>query len=95
MSAIQPAPPVAVQLSSEPKKPAATALLNEIRKRCAKTIQRAAKIVVLDKGVLVEEGTHEERLGKNAYYEGLWREPEDGSSRKPKSKKTGKPRCLR
>jgi ATP-binding cassette subfamily B protein len=43
-----------------------------------KTIQRASKIVVLDQGNLVEEGTHAELIAKDGVYAGLWREQQRG-----------------
>lgn len=36
------------------------------------TIQKADKIVVLDKGMIVEQGTHAELLAKNGYYKNLY-----------------------
>jgi ATP-binding cassette subfamily B protein len=36
------------------------------------TIQKADKIVVLDKGRIVEMGTHQELLGKNGMYKKLY-----------------------
>lgn len=36
------------------------------------TIQNADKILVMDKGLVVEEGTHEELLAKNGYYTRLY-----------------------
>jgi ATP-binding cassette, subfamily B, multidrug efflux pump len=37
------------------------------------TIQKADKIIVLDKGEIVEEGTHQELLWKDGYYANLYR----------------------
>lgn len=37
------------------------------------TIRRADKILVLDKGVLMEQGTHDELLSKGAYYASLYK----------------------
>ena len=37
------------------------------------TIKKADKIIVLDKGILVEEGTHKELLNKKeGYYKNLY-----------------------
>lgn len=41
-----------------------------------RTIRRAHKIVVLDKGRVAEEGTHDELLVKDGVYAALWREQE-------------------
>jgi ATP-binding cassette, subfamily B, multidrug efflux pump len=37
------------------------------------TIQKADKIIVLNKGEIVEEGTHQELLGKDGYYANLYK----------------------
>ena len=37
------------------------------------TIEKADKIIVMDKGLIVEEGTHEELLAKRGYYSVLYR----------------------
>jgi subfamily B ATP-binding cassette protein MsbA len=36
------------------------------------TIKKANKIIVMDKGVIVEQGTHQELLNKNGYYRSLY-----------------------
>ena len=36
------------------------------------TIQKMDRIIVLDKGSIVEEGTHKELLAKNGFYANLW-----------------------
>jgi subfamily B ATP-binding cassette protein MsbA len=36
------------------------------------TIKKASKIIVMDKGVIVEQGTHQELLNKNGYYRSLY-----------------------
>ena len=36
------------------------------------TIRNADQIIVLDKGLIVERGTHEELLQLNQYYAKLW-----------------------
>ena len=36
------------------------------------TIQKADKIIVMDKGLIVEQGTHQELLDKNGYYSNLY-----------------------
>lgn len=41
-----------------------------------KTVQRAAKIVVLDNGCVVEQGSHDELIRKNGQYARLWNEQE-------------------
>jgi len=38
-----------------------------------RTIQRASKIVVLDRGAIVEEGTHASLIGLDGLYAKLWR----------------------
>ena len=38
------------------------------------TISRADKIVVLDKGCIVEEGTHEILMSRDGLYKSLWDE---------------------
>jgi ATP-binding cassette, subfamily B, bacterial IrtB/YbtQ len=38
------------------------------------TVSRADKIVVIDKGSIVEEGTHEERMARKGLYKALWDE---------------------
>jgi len=46
------------------------------------TIEKADKIIVMDHGLIVEEGTHQELLAKNGYYSLLYKAqvvaPEDG-----------------
>lgn len=37
------------------------------------TVVRAHRIVVLERGVVVEQGTHEQLLGYNRHYANLWR----------------------
>ncbi|ATB42165.1 hypothetical protein CYFUS_007642 [Cystobacter fuscus] len=41
-----------------------------------RTVRRAHRIVVLDKGRIAESGTHDELLAKGDVYAGLWREQE-------------------
>ena len=36
------------------------------------TVQKMDKIIVLDNGKIVEEGTHQELLAKNGFYSDLW-----------------------
>ena len=36
------------------------------------TVQKADKILVLEKGVVVETGTHNQLLGQNGRYLDLW-----------------------
>ncbi|WP_291400283.1 peptidase domain-containing ABC transporter [Daejeonella sp.] len=38
------------------------------------TVSKADKLIVLDKGKVVEEGSHEELLGQNGYYSNLWKQ---------------------
>lgn len=42
------------------------------------TIQKMDRIVVLDKGKIVEDGTHTELLAKNGYYQKLWQAQKGG-----------------
>lgn len=42
------------------------------------TIQKMDRIVVLDKGKIVEDGTHTELLEKNGYYQKLWQAQKGG-----------------
>ena len=37
------------------------------------TIEKADKIIVMDHGLIVEEGTHQELLAKNGYYSVLYK----------------------
>ncbi len=38
------------------------------------TVYNADKIIVLDKGCVVEQGTHDELMIKQAHYDGLWKQ---------------------
>ena len=38
------------------------------------TVSKADKLIVLDKGKVVEEGSHEELRGQNGYYSNLWKQ---------------------
>ncbi|MDQ5901409.1 MAG: ATP-binding cassette, subfamily bacterial [Patescibacteria group bacterium] len=42
------------------------------------TIKKMDRIIVLDKGKIVEDGTHEDLLSKKGYYEKLWNAQKDG-----------------
>ncbi|WP_443937439.1 peptidase domain-containing ABC transporter [Pedobacter sp. MW01-1-1] len=42
------------------------------------TVKKADKIIVLDKGKVVEEGNHEEMILANSYYSQLWKQQFDG-----------------
>lgn len=42
------------------------------------TIKKMDRIIVLDKGKIVEDGTHEDLLSKKGYYEKLWSAQKDG-----------------
>ncbi len=60
-----------------------------------KTIKRASKIVILNKGKLVEEGSHNELIAKRGIYAALWKEQERAKGwklvRAEKSSQTLKP----
>ena len=42
------------------------------------TIAAMDRLIVLDRGVIAEEGTHEERLDRNGIYATLWRKQTGG-----------------
>ena len=42
------------------------------------TIKKMDRIIVLDKGNVVEDGTHEDLLSKKGYYFKLWNAQKDG-----------------
>ncbi|MDQ5883479.1 MAG: ATP-binding cassette, subfamily bacterial, partial [Patescibacteria group bacterium] len=42
------------------------------------TIKKMDRIIVLDKGTVVEDGTHEDLLSKKGYYFKLWNAQKDG-----------------
>ncbi len=47
------------------------------------TITHADEILVLDKGVIVERGTHEELVAKGGVYAGLWQQQKNSVTKEP------------
>jgi ABC-type multidrug transport system fused ATPase/permease subunit len=47
------------------------------------TIEHADKIIVMKRGNILEEGTHEELLGKRGYYHALYQREKEGITNEP------------